>query len=116
MQVGHGPPSVRKNLFGGNGEVLVWNLLRGKAPPFEAVLSCQLEAGGHVGPHVQEEFDEIVVGLAGYGEARVDNKAQAFGPGAVVYLPLGSTLQLFNEAPDKSLDYLIIKASGREEQ
>ena len=111
MQVGHGPPSVRNDLFSGKGEVLVWNLLQDKvAPPFEAVLSCQLEAGGHVGPHVQEEFDEIVVGLTGYGEARVDKKPMPFGPGAVVYLPLGSTLELFNEAPDKALHYLIIKA------
>lgn len=91
--------------------MLVWNLLGSKAaPPFTAVLSCVLEAGGHVGRHVQSHYDEIVVGLTGYGEARVDGEAQPFGPGAVVYLPLGSTLELVNEAPDKELRYLIIKA------
>lgn len=93
--------------------MLVWNLLQGKAaPPFTAVLSCELAESGRVGRHVQEEFDEIVVGLTGYGEIRVDGKAQAFGPGAVAYLPLGSTLELVNEATDQPLRYLIIKAAG----
>lgn len=115
MQIGHGPPFVRESLFGGCGRVLVWNLLgRRAAPPFTAVLSCVLEENGRVGRHKQDEFDEIVVGLTGYGEARVDGKAQPFGPGAVVYLPLGSALELVNEAPDKELRYLIIKAEHRE--
>ncbi|MCA9704877.1 MAG: cupin domain-containing protein [Myxococcales bacterium] len=111
MQVGHGPPDVRRDLFGGHGEVLVWNLLgRRVTRPFTAVLSCVLEAGGHVGRHKQQRDDEIVVGLTGYGEARVDGEAQPFGPGAVVYLPFGSSLELVNEAPDQELRYLIIKA------
>jgi quercetin dioxygenase-like cupin family protein len=115
MQIGHGPPFVRESLFGGCGRVLVWNLLgRRVAPPFTAVLSCVLEESGRVGRHVQDEYDEIVVGLTGYGEARVDGKPQPFGPGAVVYLPLGSALELVNEAPDKELRYLIIKAEHRE--
>ncbi len=115
MQIGHGPPYVRESLFGGCGRVLVWNLLgRRAAPPFTAVLSCVLEENGRVGRHVQHEYDELVVGLTGHGEARVDGKAQPFGPGAVVYLPLGSALELVNEAPDKELRYLIIKAEHRE--
>lgn len=115
MQIGHGPPFVRESLFGGCGRVLVWNLLGKRvAPPFTAVLSCVLEENGRVGRHKQDEYDEIVVGLTGYGEARVDGKAQPFGPGAVVYLPLGSALELVNEAPDKELRYLIIKAEHRE--
>jgi quercetin dioxygenase-like cupin family protein len=114
MQIGHGPPIVRESLFGGCGRVLVWDLLRGRAAaPFTAVLSCVLEENGRVGPHVQQDYDEIVVGLTGYGEASVDGKAQPFGPGAVVYLPLGSALELVNEAPDKELRYLIIKAEHR---
>jgi quercetin dioxygenase-like cupin family protein len=114
MQIGHGPPIVRESLFGGCGRVLVWDLLRGKvAAPFTAVLSCVLEENGRVGRHRQHEYDEIVVGLTGYGEARVDGKAQPFGPGAVVYLPLGASLELVNEAPDKELRYLIIKAEHR---
>ena len=116
MQIGHGPPFVRESLFGGCGRVLVWNLLgRRAAPPFTAVLSCVLEEKGRVGRHVQDEYDEIIVGLTGYGEARVDGKPQPFGPGAVVYLPLGSALELVNEAPDKELRYLIIKAEHRDE-
>lgn len=114
MQIGHGPPFVRESLFGGHGRVLVWDLLRGRvAPPFTAVLSCVLEEKGYVGRHVQHEYDEIVVGLTGYGEARVNGKTQPFGPGAVVYLPLGSALELVNEAPDKELRYLIIKGEHR---
>jgi quercetin dioxygenase-like cupin family protein len=114
MQIGHGPPYVRESLFGGCGRVLVWNLLgRRAAPPFTAVLSCVLEENGRVGRHKQDEYDEIVVGLTGYGEARVNGKAQPFGPGAVVFLPLGSALELVNEAPDKELRYLIIKAEHR---
>jgi quercetin dioxygenase-like cupin family protein len=116
MQIGHGPPIVREALFGGCGRVLVWDLLRGRAAaPFTAVLSCVLEENGRVGRHVQEDYDEIVVGLTGYGEARVNGKAQPFGPGAVVYLPLGAALELVNEAPDKELRYLIIKAEHRAE-
>lgn len=111
MQIGHGPPIVRESLFGGCGRVLVWDLLRGRAAaPFTAVLSCVLEENGRVGQHVQQEHDEIVVGLTGHGEARVDGKPLPFGPGAVVYLPLGSALELVNEAPDRELRYLIIKA------
>lgn len=111
MQVGHGPPDARQDLFGGKGQVLVWNLLGARAaPPFTAVLSCVLEAGGHVGRHKQQRDHEIVVGLTGYGEARVDGQAQPFGPGAVVYLPFGASLELRNEAPDQELRYLIIKA------
>jgi quercetin dioxygenase-like cupin family protein len=112
MQVGHGPPSVRSNLFGGHGSVLVWDLLRGAdAPPFTAVLSCELEDSGRVGSHVQHEYDEIVIGLTGCGETRVGGKAKAFGPGAVVYLPLGQTLEIINEPNNGPLRYLIIKAA-----
>jgi quercetin dioxygenase-like cupin family protein len=113
MQVGHGPPSVRDNLFGGEGTVLVWDLLGERmAGPFTAVLSCELEENGRVGAHVQEEYDEIVVGLTGCGEARVSGRAQPFGPGAVVYLPCGASLELVNARDNGPLRYLIIKAPG----
>lgn len=106
---------VRESLFGGRGRVLVWDLLGKRlAPPFTAVLSCVLEDNGRVGRHVQEQYDEIVIGLAGYGEARIDGRPQPFGPGEVVHLPLGSTLELHNEAPDKPLHYLIVKAEHRD--
>ncbi len=112
MQVGHGPPQVRENLFGGHGQVLVWNLLQGTAaPPFTAVLSCVLDDGGRVGPHVQHEYDEIVVGLTGCGEVKVAGQARPFGPGAVVYLPLGDNLEIINETGNGPLRYLIIKAA-----
>ena len=113
MQIGHGPPSRREDLFGGTGDVLVWNLIAGRAtPPFTAVLSCELAEGGRVGRHKQQRDAEIVIGLEGCGEARVDGKAIPFGPGAVVHLPFGSALELVNERTDAPLRYLIIKASS----
>lgn len=112
MQIGHGAPSRREDLFGGQGEVLVWNLLgRRAAPPFTAVLSCQLAPGGRVGPHRQEHYPELVIGLSAHGEARIDGQAQPFGPGAVVHVPLGATLELINESTTAPMAYLIIKAS-----
>ena len=112
MQLGHGPPIVKTDLFGGTGDVLVWNLLGGgSAPPFTSVLSCELAEGGRVGRHAQQRDTEIVIGLEGCGEARVDGQAIPFGPGAVVHLPLGSSLELVNERTDAPLRYLIVKAT-----
>lgn len=92
--------------------MLVWDLLAGQpAAPFTAVLSCVLEAGGHVGRHVQQRDAELVVGLSGRGEATVDGRVVPLGPGTVVYLPFGSTLELRNEQVDAPLRYLIVKAT-----
>jgi quercetin dioxygenase-like cupin family protein len=111
MQVGRGEPRRRQDLFGGTGEVLVWDLLEGMAaPPFRAVLSCELAEGGRVGPHKQEHFDEIVIGLEGCGHVRVRGEEKPFGPGAVIHLPLGATLEIVNERADAPLRYLIVKA------
>lgn len=113
MQIGHGAPSRRQDLFGGEGEVLVWDLLKGEvAAPFTSVLSCQLAPGGRVGRHRQERFPELVIGLSAHGEARVDGEVSPFGPGAVVHVPLGATLELVNESTTTSMAYLIVKASG----
>ncbi|MDC0673431.1 cupin domain-containing protein [Nannocystis radixulma] len=112
MRIGHGPPSQRQDLFGGHGEVLVWDLLSGQsAPPFTSVLSCVLAAGGHVGRHVQQRDSEIVIGLTGCGEATVDGRVLPFGPGSVVFLPFRSSLELRNERTDAPLRYLIVKAT-----
>ena len=91
--------------------MLVWDLLGGQqAPPFSAVLSCVLEEGGRVGRHVQQACPEIVIGLAGHGEVRVDGVSRPFGPGAVVHLPLGHSLEIVNESTEAPLRYLIVKA------
>lgn len=114
MQIGHGPPRRRTALFGGDGDVLVWDLLAGRAAaPFTAVLSCELAEGGRVGRHVQATDDEIVIGVEGCGEARVDGHAFPFGPGAVIHLPLGSALEIVNERADAPLRYLIVKVGSR---
>ena len=102
--------TVRTDLFGGRGEVRVASLLAGEAPPFTAVLWCELAPGGSVGPHVQEEFPEMVIGLDGDGSATVDGRVEPLVPGSAVYLPLGSVLSIENRAKEASLQYLIVKA------
>lgn len=105
------PPDRRADLFGGVGEVRVWNLLGAlAAPPFTAVLACELEAGGRVGRHRQLEFPEIIIGMAGVGEAQVGEIRHPLGVGDVVYLPLGEVLELRNLSAEAALHYLIIKA------
>ncbi|MCB9755484.1 MAG: cupin domain-containing protein [Myxococcales bacterium] len=101
----------REALFGGHGTVQVWDLLAGRAaPPFAAALSCELAAGGLVGPHKQDQFPEIVIGLEGQGQARVNGVVQPLNPGDVVHLPLGHVLELRNASQVEPLRYLIIKA------
>lgn len=115
MTIRRGPVDRRVNLFGGTGEVRVWNLLAGhrrEPSPFTAVLSCELDPGGSVGRHVQHQFPEIVVGVRGDGEAKVDNVPHRLSEGDVVHLPLGSRLELRNNSADAPLAYLIIKAHG----
>ena len=113
MLIANGNGDRRAALFGGKGVVTVWNLLgRTQAPPFTAVLSCELDPGGSVGKHHQEHFPEIVLGLEGDGRATVNGTAQKLVPGALVYLPLGATLEIANLDEQAPLRYLIIKAQG----
>jgi quercetin dioxygenase-like cupin family protein len=105
-----GEPDPRENLFGGVGTVKVWDLLRRAAPPFTAVLACELDPGGRIGRHLQNEFPEIVVGIEGLGEAIVGKQQFGLRPGDVVYLPLGQTLEIINHSETERLQYLIIKA------
>lgn len=112
MSVTRGDPDVRAALFGGNGSVKVWDLLGPRlAPPFSAVLSCELEPGGSVGVHQQQRDPEILLGLEGQGEVTVAGFAGALTPGTVVFVPFGSTLSLRNLSPEAPLRYLIIKAA-----
>jgi hypothetical protein len=106
------PHDVRRELFGGKGTVRVWSLTGVPALPFTAVLACELEAAGSVGPHVQEQFPEIVIGISGSGSASVNGVAAALGAGIVVELARGHTLSIVNESNDTPLRYLIIKAQG----
>ena len=107
-----GKPIEHDALFGGAGRVRVWDLLGQRAvPPFSAVLSCELEAHGSVGRHVQQRDPEIVIGLAGRGEATVDDTVGSLQSGSVVYLEHGSVLAIRN-CGDEPLRYLIIKARG----
>ncbi len=111
MRVEKGQAFVQRNLFGGRGEVSVWDLMQGQpAPPFGAVLSCELEGGGRVGAHKQEQLPEVVIGLEGEGEATVDGEVRPLGPGDLVHLPLGSVLTLTNRSATAPLRYLIVKA------
>ncbi len=111
MRKGLGNPDRRENLFGGTGEVLVWDLM-GTTPlrPFTAVLACELAPGGSVGRHQQEHDAEIVILTEGEGTAELDGAPCPVAPGAVLTLPLGSTLSLANRSNEQPLRYLIIKA------
>jgi uncharacterized cupin superfamily protein len=113
MRKGLGQPARREALFGGKGEVLVWDLLGAAAlPPFTAVLACELAPGGSVGTHRQEQYPEIVVVTEGEGAAELDGAACAIGVGSLIALPLGSTLALTNRSETQPLRYLIVKAAG----
>jgi hypothetical protein len=105
-----GPTAVYTNLFGGLGEVRVLSVLQGASPPFTAVLSCELAPGGRVGAHLQQEFPELVIGVAGEGEARVNGVAQPLDGFHAVYLPLGAALEIVNRSQGEPLRYLIVKA------
>lgn len=108
------PPDYRhSDLFGGSGEVLVWDLPESSLPgPFTAVLACRLAPGGSVGPHRQEHFPEVVIVTHGVGTVEVDGVRGSLAPGTVVPLPLGSSLALTNTSSDTPLDYLIVKAES----
>jgi quercetin dioxygenase-like cupin family protein len=107
-----GAPGVRKDLFGGRGEVRVWSLLDADAGPFTAILSCELAPAGSVGPHVQQECPEVVIGVEGNGQVTVDGRVQSLCSGDAIYLPLGSVLAIENRSSDGPLRYLIVKAHG----
>ena len=109
------PHQTRAGLFGGQGTLQIWNLLgRGQAPPFSAVLRCELAPGGSVGPHTQQRDPELVLCLDGQGFISVDRQEVPFQPGAMIYLQHGSVLALRNPSTDTPLKYLIIK--GRLQQ
>lgn len=116
MRKGLGNPVRREALFGGRGEVLVWDLLgRAQIPPFTAVLACELAPGGRVGVHRQELYPEIVVVIAGEGSAELDGALTPVAVGTLLALPLGSTLSLTNGLSEEPLRYLIVKAEAAEE-
>jgi quercetin dioxygenase-like cupin family protein len=105
------PHDRRERLFGGNGAVLVWNLCDPKpALPFGAILACELERGGSVGLHLQQEFAEMLIVVEGEGVARVGEVPAALHAGVVVQIPLGQTLALENASPERPLRYLLVKA------
>ena len=111
MRKGLGNPARREALFGGEGEVLVWDLLgEANLPPFAAVLACELAPGGSVGTHRQAEHPENVVVTEGEGAAELDGAPCAIGVGSLIALPLGSTLALSNGSTERPLRYLIVKA------
>jgi quercetin dioxygenase-like cupin family protein len=107
-----GPQAVHTNLFGGVGEVRVLSLLQTASAPFTAVLSCELSPGGSVGAHMQPDFPELVIGVAGDGEARVDGVVHRLDASHAVYLPLGAALEIVNRSEREPLRYLIVKARG----
>lgn len=111
---GEFPKWVKKDLFGGNGEVSVQDLLGQVAmPPFAAILACELAPSGKVGAHHQTGADEIVICIGGSGTISVDGKSKPFTPGVVAYLALGQLLAIENGSPSNKLQYFIIKATQK---
>ena len=102
---------VRENLFGGVGRVEVFDLLgRRQAGAFTAALACSLAPAGSVGRHVQESYDELIIGLEGTGTVTIDDQHEPIGPGSVAYLGLGQVLAIQNDSSEEALRYLIVKA------
>lgn len=110
--VGMGEPLRHQALFGGRGEVRVFDLMGGPSPlpPFTAALACELDPGGAVGMHVQSDFCEIVIFTEGRGRVTVGRSERLVAPGSLVALPLGEPLAIENTATDAPLRYLIVKA------
>ena len=106
------PHDARQALFGGAGIVRVWALTAAPMPPFTAVLGCELEPSASVGPHLQEHFPELVLGISGQGHVTVNGVASAFGEGVVVQLAQGKILSIANGSSQEPLRYLIIKAQA----
>ncbi len=113
MRIAAAAPFRRTELFGGTFSVDVWDVLgRTPAAPFTAVLWCELEPGGSVGRHRQEQHPEIIVGIDGRGVATVDDTERPIERGTMVHLPLGSVLAIRNDDTEAPLTYLIIKAKA----
>jgi quercetin dioxygenase-like cupin family protein len=106
------PHDTRSELFGGSGVVRVWALVDAPRTPFAAVLACELEPGASVGTHVQQQYPELVIAIAGAGSVRVDGAPRGFGAGSIVELSLGQTLSISNASNEEPLRYLIVKALG----
>ena len=102
----------QQNLFGGQGQVLVWDLLKGEsAGQIKSVLGCTLEAGGSVGSHRQADTDEVMIIHSGQGTASVGETEYTLQAGTVIHLPLGQYLKLENSSGDEELHYYIIKSA-----
>lgn len=105
-------PWVKRDLFNGHGAVTLWDLLgHSSSGPFKAALWCELEAGGEVGAHRQQEWPELVICLSGAGHATVGETRHRLEPGRCAVLPLGALLSLSADL-EGPMSYLIIKASS----
>jgi quercetin dioxygenase-like cupin family protein len=101
--------SIRRELFGGTGEVRVWDL-GATTPPFTAVLYCELDPGGRVGAHVQQSDHEVVIVVAGEAVLYVDGAPKACREGDAVAVPLGARLEIDNASAEAPVRYVIVKA------
>lgn len=105
------PTFRQRDLFGGQGEVVVRDLLRGgRLGGFTAVLACELAPGASVGTHYQPDWGEVVVVTGGRGTVTVDGERRPLAPGDVVLLRQGAMLALVNDG-EAPLAYVILKAA-----
>lgn len=104
---------LNNELFGGKGEVKVWNLLaQRQLGGFKACLWCELEAGGVVGKHYQELYDELIICVSGEGTATINDECFALESGIPVFIKKGQTLDL-KAGSNQELIYLIIKVESQ---
>lgn len=101
--------TIRRELFGGTGEVRVWDL-GAATPPFTAVLYCELDPGGRVGAHVQQSDHEVVIVVSGEAVVYVDGAARGCAEGDAVAVPLGARLEIDNASAQAPVRYVIVKA------
>jgi quercetin dioxygenase-like cupin family protein len=112
MRAGIGSPIRREAVFGGAGELLIWNLIEGTPhAPFASAAACQLAPGGHVGEFKEERNPELIIVLEGKGTATVNGASKALKEGDCLQIEVGATLSLKNDSADGPLRYLVVKGT-----
>lgn len=104
------PLTSRSDLFSGVGTVIMANVLPESHCPrsLMAALWCELEAGGHVGRHLQSDCDEVILFVEGAGRAAVAGEIQPVRRGTLLGLPVGETLEIWADS-FRPLQYVIVK-------
>ena len=113
MRAGIGSPIRREAVFGGAGELLIWNLIEGTPQaPFASAAACQLAPGGHIGEFKEERNPELIIVIEGKGTALVNGSAKGLSEGDSLQIEVGATLALKNDSAEVPLRYLVVKGNA----